>query len=65
MVKEVCILSPLLFNLYSEEIFDGTFTETTEGIIIYGTVVDNIRHPDDLMTFMNPINSTCKHEHKT
>lgn len=41
------ILSTLLFNLYSEEIFPQALTEFNEGIKINGEVLNNIRYADD------------------
>ncbi|XP_048484636.1 uncharacterized protein LOC125491400 [Plutella xylostella] len=40
-------MSPLLFNLYAEEIFSEALEDATEGIIINGRPLNNIRYADD------------------
>ncbi|KAI5718027.1 hypothetical protein M8J77_015079 [Diaphorina citri] len=69
-VRQGCILSPLLFNLYSEEIFKEALEDTEEGINIHGTVINNIRYADDTVIFgssmmelqslMNKIVNSCR-----
>ena len=46
-VRQGCILSPLLFNLYSEHIFQEALDERSEGVIINGVVINNLRYADD------------------
>lgn len=46
-VRQGCILSPLLFNAYSEEILKKALEEETAGIKINGIPVNNIRYADD------------------
>ena len=46
-VRQGCILSPILFNIYSESIFEEALNERTEGIVINGQVINNIRYADD------------------
>ena len=46
-VKQECVMSPLLFNVYSESIFKGALLSENEGIIINGKVINNIRFSDD------------------
>lgn len=46
-VRQGCILSPLLFNLYSEKIFKNALEDTTDGIKVNGELVNNIRYADD------------------
>lgn len=46
-VRQGCILSPLLFNLYSEAIFKETLQEESVGIVINGEVINNMRYADD------------------
>lgn len=46
-VRQGCILSPILFNLYSEKIFNEALDEKTEGIIVNGQVINNLRYADD------------------
>ena len=46
-VRQGCILSPLLFNLYSEAIFKETLEDELVGIVINGEVINNMRYADD------------------
>lgn len=68
-VRQGCILSPLLFNLYSEEIFNEALVESMAGVIINGKNINNIRYADntlliantneDLQLLMNQITNAC------
>ena len=46
-VIQGCVMSPLLFNVYSESIFEEALLSENEGIIINGKVINNIRFADD------------------
>ena len=46
-VRQGCVLSPLLFNLYAEKIFREAVEDRTEGIIANGIVINNLRYADD------------------
>ena len=47
-VRQVCILSPCLFNFYAEYIMKNAGLEETQaGIKITGKNIDNLRHADD------------------
>ena len=47
-VRQGCILSPCLFNLYAEYIMRNTcLNETQTGIKIAGRNINNLRYADD------------------
>ena len=47
-VRQVCILSPCLFNLYAEYIMrNAGLEESQAGIKIAGRNIDNLRYADD------------------
>ena len=46
-VRQGCILSPILFNTYSEILFRQAFSETEEGIKINGETINNLRYADN------------------
>lgn len=46
-VRQGCILSPLLFNAYSEEIIQEALVNETVGIKVNGVLINNIRYADD------------------
>lgn len=70
-VRQGCILSPMLFNVYSENIFKQALDEYDEGILINGERINNIRYADDaiifadslegLQTLMTRITETSQH----
>lgn len=48
-VRQGCILSPILYNIYSEEIVQEVLDNRKEGIKINGTVINNLRYADDMV----------------
>lgn len=46
-VRQGCILSPLLFNVYSEAVMTRALENLEAGIKINGKVVNNLRYADD------------------
>ena len=52
-VRQGCILSPALFNIYSEKIFQKALENIQEGIKVNGRIVNNIRYADDTVIIAN------------
>lgn len=40
-------ITPLLFNIYSEDPFRETLSESRGGIVMNGEVINNLRYADD------------------
>ena len=68
-VRQGCIISPILFNLYSEFMITEAFDEM-EGVKFNGVNLTNLRYADDvvilaeneenLQTMMESLNNKCK-----
>ena len=54
-VRQGCVLSPLLFNLYSEEIFKEALDDIELGVSVNGQRLNNIRYADDTVVFADNI----------
>ena len=50
-----CVLSPLLFNLYSDKIFNGAFEDRHMGIKVNEVPISNLRYADDTVLIANNI----------
>ena len=46
-VRQGCVLSLILFNMCSEEMFKEALEEANEGISLNGKLVNNLRYADD------------------
>ena len=46
-VRQGCVLSPTLFNIYSEKIFQKALEGFPKGIKMNGESINNIRYADD------------------
>lgn len=54
-VRQGCVLSPMLFNIYSESIFRETLSEDPAGIVVNGKTINNIRYADDTVVLADNI----------
>lgn len=55
-VRQGCILSPLLFNIYSEVIIAEALEDQDLGVVINGHRINNIRYADDtVLIASNPV----------
>lgn len=59
-VRQGCILSPLLFNIYSEKIFQETIEDERIGIRVNGIFINNIRYADDTTLLTSSIGGLQK-----
>lgn len=69
-VRQGCVLSPLLFNIYTEKIFQLALEDNPMGIKINGIPINNLRYADDtailadniedLQAIINAINAKGK-----
>ena len=50
-VRQGCILSPCLFNLYAEYIMRNAGLEAQAGIKFVGRNINNLRHTDDITPY--------------
>lgn len=55
-VRQGCVLSPLLFNVYSEAIFEEALAEESAGVIINGEIINNLRYADDTVIISDNLN---------
>ena len=46
-VRQGSILSPLLFNVYSEHLFKEALENIKDGVLINGEIINNLRYADD------------------
>lgn len=54
-VRQGCVLSSLLFNLYAEQIFNEALENIEAGILINGEKLNNIRYADDTVVFADTL----------
>lgn len=54
-VRQGCVLSPLLFNVYSEYVMNLSLDDVDEGILINGERLNNIRYADDTIVFADSL----------
>ena len=54
-VRQGCVLSPLLFNLYSEAIFQEALEDVEMGVKVNGVWINNIRYADDTVLIADNI----------
>ena len=51
-VRQGCVLSPVFFNMYSEELINEALQDET-GLVLNGVVINNIRFVDDTVLLAN------------
>ena len=56
-VRQGCILSPILFNVYADKVFKEALYECEHGIKVNGKYVSNIRYADDTVLFADTVQS--------
>uniref|UniRef100_A0A8D8PW97 Craniofacial development protein 2 n=2 Tax=Cacopsylla melanoneura TaxID=428564 RepID=A0A8D8PW97_9HEMI len=56
-VRQGCIISPLLFNIYAEQIIKEALENRPQGIILKDRLINNLRYADDLVLFTSSRNS--------
>ncbi|KAL1447598.1 hypothetical protein WDU94_009869 [Cyamophila willieti] len=56
-VRQGCVISPVIFNVYSEYIFREILQTTEAGIWLNGERINNIRYADDTVIFTDNINT--------
>ncbi|KAH1017099.1 hypothetical protein HUJ05_007814 [Dendroctonus ponderosae] len=56
-VRQRCILSPVISNLYSENIFSDVLQDIEARILLYGERLNNIRYADDTIIFADNLAS--------
>lgn len=54
-VRQGCILSPTLFNVYWEMLFKEFIDEIRQGMKLNGENIDNLRYPDDTVLMANSV----------
>jgi Reverse transcriptase (RNA-dependent DNA polymerase) len=54
-VRQGCILSPLIFNMYSEKIFNEALNGVEEGVLLNGVRLNNIRYADDTIVMADSL----------
>lgn len=54
-VRQGCVLSSILFNIYSEQIFQEALEDIDAGIKINGENINNIRYADDTAVFADSL----------
>lgn len=69
-VRQGCVLSPLLFNLYSEFLFKEALEDSKDGVKVNGVNINSIRYADDtvliadcdlgLQRLIDRTNSVCE-----
>lgn len=58
-ICQAWVLSPQLFNLYSERIFQNALGLIQQRILVNGIVVNNIRRVDDTVLLITNLDERC------
>uniref|UniRef100_A0A8D8SMX4 Craniofacial development protein 2 n=1 Tax=Cacopsylla melanoneura TaxID=428564 RepID=A0A8D8SMX4_9HEMI len=56
-VRQGCVLSPVIFNVYSEHILKEALQDMEAGILLNGERINNIRYADDTVIFADSFES--------